>query len=203
VSPEKLPFLSHKHILLMLKTEDGLRSLALSALPFLKEHLSDAYLPNFKVFVTIDSEMPSIEYLVTVIRTSHERMHSLKDVYSTAPYFFTEPNYSIPALIDFRSRHSPLMFGNDPSATLLTFIQGILSKAVENINAISEWKFENISAAMKEVWKELKHPRPLIMQVLRYALAGMEPGVGVPTIIEILGKERTIRRIEKCREWPD
>jgi glutamyl/glutaminyl-tRNA synthetase len=56
---------------------------------------------------------------------------------------------------------------------------------------------------MKEVWKELKQPRPLIMQLLRYALAGMESGVGVPTIIEILGKERTIRRIEKCREWPD
>jgi glutamyl/glutaminyl-tRNA synthetase len=85
----------------------------------------------------------------------------------------------------------------------LLFLEGILIKAVDKINAISEWNFRNISVAMKEVWKELKQPRPLIMQLLRYALAGMESGVGVPTIIEILGKERTIRRIEKCREWPD
>ena len=121
MSPDKLPFLSHKHILLMLNTEEGTRSLALSALPFLKEHLSDAYLLDFKSFVTINSEMPSIEYLMTVIRASHERMHSLKDVYDKTSYFFIEPNFYVPALIDFRTGYSPSMFGNHSSGTLLTF----------------------------------------------------------------------------------
>jgi hypothetical protein len=48
VSTEKLPFLSHKHILLMLKSEEGTQSLASSALPFLREHLSDAYSPHLE-----------------------------------------------------------------------------------------------------------------------------------------------------------
>jgi len=62
--------------------------------------------------------MPSVEYLMTVIRASHERMHTLKDVYNKAPYFFTEPNYYVPALIDFRRGYSAVMFGNHRSGTL-------------------------------------------------------------------------------------
>jgi glutamyl/glutaminyl-tRNA synthetase len=55
--------------------------------------------------------------------------------------------------------------------------------------------------AVKQVSQDLKQPRATIMQLLRSALAGSESGVGVPKIIEILGKEKVLRRVEKCKEW--
>ena len=123
MSPDKLPFLGHKHILLKLKTEEGTRSLTLSALPFLKEHLSETYTPDLKPYVTIDREMPSVEYVMDVIRASQDRMHTLKDVYRAAPYFFTEPNYYVPALIDFRCSYSPTDFGDLPKQTSADLVQ--------------------------------------------------------------------------------
>jgi glutamyl-tRNA synthetase len=43
VSPAKLPFLNHQHILQKLTSTQGLDNLVDSALPFLREHLSPEY----------------------------------------------------------------------------------------------------------------------------------------------------------------
>lgn len=203
MSTEKLPFLSHKHILLMLKTEEGTRSLASSALPYLKEHLSDAYTHYLGSLIGLNSEMPSLEYLMAVIRASHERIHTLQDVYNTASYFFRDPNYSKPALIDFQSSHDPFLFGRlKPNSTDFLAV-GTLTRMVDKIAAINEWNYANISTAIKQVARDMKQPSSKVMKLLRGALAGLESGVGVPAIVEILGKEKTIRRIEKWKEFTD
>ena len=49
--------------------------------------------------------MPSQDYLTAVLRVSQERMHTLKDVYRAGPYFFTEPNYSLVNLSEFRKSY--------------------------------------------------------------------------------------------------
>jgi Anticodon binding domain len=49
------------------------------------------------------------------------------------------------------------------------------------------------------VGNEVSQPSKVVMQVLRYALTGLEPGVGVPVVIEILGKGTVIKRLENCR----
>ena len=69
------------------------------------------------------------------------------------------------------------------------------------MNSVQDWKAQNISDSIKEIGKELDLPSKVVMQVLRYAIAGLESGVGVPVIIELLGKEKVNRRIDICRSY--
>lgn len=110
MSPEKLPFLNHQHILRRLSTAEGTKSLVGSALPFLEGHLTPLYLASPKT-VDGDREMPSQDYLASVLRVSQERMHTLKDVYQAGSYFFTEPDYSIVKLAEFRKSHPDEVVG--------------------------------------------------------------------------------------------
>ena len=55
--------------------------------------------------------MPSQDYLMAVLRVSQERMHTLKDVYQAGPYFFTEPDYSLVNLTEFRKSCPPEVVG--------------------------------------------------------------------------------------------
>ena len=70
-----------------------------------------------------DRDMPPVDYVMDVIRTSHERMHTLKDVYETASYLFMEPNYDLPALEKFRSNVSPDVLGHSPNFYLADVTQ--------------------------------------------------------------------------------
>lgn len=98
MSPDKLPFLNHQHILRKLESKSGMESLVKSAMPFLKEYLTPG-------------EMPDKKYLEQVIRVSQERMHTLKDVYQAGPYFFTEPDYSSAQALKFRQKHEASFIG--------------------------------------------------------------------------------------------
>jgi glutamyl/glutaminyl-tRNA synthetase len=64
---------------------------------------------------------------------------------------------------------------------------------------LTDWDKEHISEAVKQVGEDLKLPAKVIMQVLRFAVAGLEPGVGVPVIIQILGKEKVLSRLKACQ----
>jgi Anticodon binding domain len=52
---------------------------------------------------------------------------------------------------------------------------------------------------IKSIGKEVNQPSKIVMQVLRYSIAGLESGVGVPTIIHILGTQKVQERLEICR----
>ena len=69
------------------------------------------------------------------------------------------------------------------------------------LGSLDNWDAKSIINAIKKLGEELKEPSKVIMQVLRYALAGLEPGVGVPVIIEILGKENVLRRLDNARGY--
>jgi glutamyl/glutaminyl-tRNA synthetase len=77
----------------------------------------------------------------------------------------------------------------------------VLSKAKDNINKVQEWNSKTIAEAIKEIGKDLGRPSRVVMQILRYAIAGLESGVGVPVIIEILGRKRVNRRLDTCRSY--
>jgi len=114
VSPDKLPFLNHQHILRKLSTLEGTKSLVATALPFLKDHLTPSYSTHLNLLTDCSREMPSQDHLMAVLRVSQERMHTLKDVYGAGPYFFTEPDYSVVKLWEFRKRHPTEVVGITP-----------------------------------------------------------------------------------------
>ena len=77
----------------------------------------------------------------------------------------------------------------------------MLLKAKDKINGVREWNSKTIAEAIREIGEDLGHPSRVVMQILRYAIAGLESGVGVPVIIEILGRERVHRRLDTCRSY--
>jgi len=70
---------------------------------------------------------------------------------------------------------------------------------LQKLGALKNWDAQNISNANKEVGRELGFQMKVVNQVLRYAVAGFESGVGVHVIIEILGMEKAKQRLEACR----
>jgi Anticodon binding domain len=68
--------------------------------------------------------MPSEKYVEAVLKASHERMHTLKDIYEAGSYFFTEPNYSHPTVITYRDnfyqKNSRQLMGNQAAVKMST-----------------------------------------------------------------------------------
>jgi hypothetical protein len=46
--------------------------------------------------------------------------------------------------------------------------------------------------------KAAKWKPPAVMLPLRYAVSGREHGIGVPSVMGFLGKEETLKRVDKC-----
>ena len=138
---------------------------------------------------------------MSVLKVSQERMHTLKDVYQAGPYFFTEPNYSLLNMTDFRKGHPPEVIGIASLKSTLISSDAVLRHAIAKISVVEEWTAPKISYVIKQIGKELDLQSKVVMQVLRYALAGLESGVGVPVIMEILGKDAVNRRLEICRSY--
>jgi glutamyl/glutaminyl-tRNA synthetase len=75
----------------------------------------------------------------------------------------------------------------------------VTRKSFQILDALETWDAENISNANKEVGRELGFQMKVVNQVLRYAVAGFESGVGVHVIMAILGKAKVAQRLEACR----
>ena len=75
----------------------------------------------------------------------------------------------------------------------------ILRISLQKLDTLKSWNRECINDINKRIGKELGLQMNIVNQVLRYAVAGLESGVGVHVIIEILGKERVMQRLDTCR----
>jgi glutamyl/glutaminyl-tRNA synthetase len=67
----------------------------------------------------------------------------------------------------------------------------------QKLDKIDLWKAEKISGAIEELQGELGLGRSDVLRILRYAVSGSAPGVAVPDMMEILGKQRVVDRLEK------
>ena len=67
------------------------------------------------------------------------------------------------------------------------------------IEELQDWNVVKIAETLKDVERDTAQSPKIVMQILRYAVAGLEPGVGVPAVIELLGKDTVARRLERCR----
>ena len=71
-----------------------------------------------------------------------------------------------------------------------------LGMLLEKFQTIAEWKADNIAAGIKEFLAENELKMPKIGPVLRSALAGRTSTPDLGPILEVLGKETVIKRIE-------
>lgn len=125
------------------------------------------------------------EYLSAVINAMKERVSFVKEFYEKGFYFFEDPEtYEESAVRKGWKQKSP----------------EILKKYTEKISVLDNPVKEDFEIAFLETATELNVSKANIINPLRLALSGVGGGPGILDIVSIIGKEKTIKRINKIIE---
>jgi glutamyl-tRNA synthetase len=121
-------------------------------------------------------------FLLKVITAMKERVSFVNEFHEKGFYFFEEPvNYEESAV---KKRWKP------ESPVILNKFAEVLEKT--NISGKSDYE-----SALKETAEEMKTGTGNVIHPLRLAVSGVSGGPGVYDILDIIGKEQTIKRINK------
>jgi glutamyl-tRNA synthetase len=76
-------------------------------------------------------------------------------------------------------------------------VGNILGQLVERLRQIDDWNEENIEKVVREVAEELNLKGKQIIHPVRVALSGKTVGPSLFQTMEVLGKEKSIIRLER------
>ncbi|MFH1832560.1 MAG: glutamate--tRNA ligase [Candidatus Levyibacteriota bacterium] len=114
-----------------------------------------------------DIDEPLVEKLIPLTQT---RMNTLNDFCLLTKHFFEEPKIKL----DQKEKE-------------------IAKKIAESFSAIEQWNNENILSVLKKIMNSENIKMPIIYKIL----TGEKSGLPLPQSLEILGKEKTIKRLKK------
>jgi glutamyl-tRNA synthetase len=75
---------------------------------------------------------------------------------------------------------------------------GLLKAAAEQLAQAAEWTEQGVHDAVEAAAKALSVKPGAMMPLLRFALSGQSRGPGVTTIAHLIGKEKTLARIQRA-----
>ncbi len=124
------------------------------------------------------------EKLIKIVSLVKERANFVTELYELSDYFFEAPtSYDEKASKNWKEETPELM-----------------KKVIVELNKISDFTSVNIETLLKEWMTTNEIGMGKIMQPLRLSLVGALKGPHLFDIIEMIGKEETVRRIEKAIE---
>lgn len=125
------------------------------------------------------------QYLIQVIEAMKERVSFVNEFITAAPYFFEAP-------LNYEEDIVKKRWTSD-SSEILKVLAGVYSKLDNPSKADYETGLKSISESRGIGVGKIIHP-------LRLAVSGMGNGPGVYDIVNIIGKDETINRINKAIE---
>jgi glutamyl-tRNA synthetase len=125
------------------------------------------------------------DYLLKVIEAMKERVSFVKEFIEKSSYFFEAPDEYDESAVSKRWK--------DKSSELM-------KKLIEKFQMLEKPAKEDYENALKETAIELRVGNRQLIHPLRLAVSGMGAGPGVFDIVDIIGKEETIKRINKAIE---
>ncbi|OBZ78674.1 putative glutamate--tRNA ligase, mitochondrial [Grifola frondosa] len=175
LDPVKLEYLNKHHLMRVMESKDGFRTLAERAHVRVKEHFPD-------------SQYTTVPYLMHVISTLQGRIMNLNDISTLAPYFFVEP--------DLTTDEALKMWKSLPAGQYTLVVQNLSQRLdVEGENWDSLHFADILHEEMSKIGIKLKD----YMTILRHALTGMKAGPGISDILLVLGHERSMERLRKAQ----
>ncbi|THH12850.1 hypothetical protein EW146_g7309 [Bondarzewia mesenterica] len=174
LDPSKLEYISKHHLVRLASTEDGLNTLAERAHSIVKE-------------VFPDSDPRSRDLI-------QGRLINVNELPASAPYFFTEPEWSSTGA-QTMLKHVP---NSDYRNTLNSVIRWFDSETVkwDRVEIAGALHYQNDLSGIKS---------KVFMTALRHALTGMKSGPSVPELMHTMGLERSVSRLTraeaKSSEW--
>ena len=123
------------------------------------------------------------EYATMAVELARERIHGVADITAGAEPFFTD-DYSI----DEAGAAKHLTDVSRPRLAALR----------ERLAGLTEWTHENIDAALRALAGELGIKPAELIHPSRMAVSGRTVGPSVFHLLEALGRERVLRRLERA-----
>ncbi|MGM0532454.1 MAG: glutamate--tRNA ligase, partial [Bacteroidota bacterium] len=128
---------------------------------------------------------PSHEYVREVCSQVKERVYLIDEIWDQAFFFFRPPREYDQKMIRKKWKaHTP----------------DLLGELKERLMALEEFQADNIKNTVKQLTEEKELGMGQVMLPLRISLVGTGMGPDVAKIVEMIGKEETIRRIDKALE---
>ncbi|MBL55826.1 MAG: glutamate--tRNA ligase [Flavobacteriales bacterium] len=123
--------------------------------------------------------------LSSVVRQMKERIVFVKDIYSSAQYFFESPTVFDPKTVKKKWK--------DNSAEIVTDIAAVFDKIVD-------FRADNLEASFKKYLEEKELGFGIAMIALRLSITGKGGGPSLFEIAEIIGKNETLKRLKENPE---
>ncbi len=148
---------------------------------YIREKSDEELAELMKPFVP--QEFYSREGAVLAARLLKDRVRTLRDFWEFGDYAFTD---------DFTIEEKAYQkhFSDDETFERLKIL-------VEELKKIEEWKEENIEKVLRETAERLGVKAAKLIHPVRVAISGKKVGPSLFLLMEALGKERVIRRIER------
>jgi glutamyl-tRNA synthetase len=122
-------------------------------------------------------------YTRAAIELARDRIYTLSDIAAGAQSFFTD-NYSV----DEAGAAKHLTDVSRPR----------LAQLRERLAALDEWTHENIDAALRALATDLAIKPAELIHPSRMAVSGRTVGPSVFHLLEALGRDRVLRRLERA-----
>jgi len=126
------------------------------------------------------------EYAIKVIDMLKVRSRRVTDLADSASYFFIDP-------VDYEEKAAKKHFGPDATERL-----GLITKI---INGIDDFIHANIDAAYHSTAESRNIQLSALIHPTRLAISGVSAGPGLFEMMEVIGKEVVLRRIDKAVTW--
>src|SRR5690554_659339 len=129
------------------------------------------------------NEEYSDEYLKKVIEAMRERVSFVKEFIEKSPYFFEAPSEYEEAVIAKRWKENS---------------SELLQKLIDKFEGIDNPTKEDYENALKKTAEENGVGNGALIHPLRLAVSGVGAGPGVFDIVDILGKDESIKRMKRA-----
>jgi glutamyl-tRNA synthetase len=131
----------------------------------------------------LDSTHADEAYLVAVLEVCQEKIKSLEELPSFVTYFFSE-DYPI----DLQAKTKLLQKGT---------LQPRLTEFQQALNTESAFTATALESLIQDLTARYQTSTMEYIKAIRLAVSGLEVGPGIYKLLEVLGKEKVISRIEK------
>ena len=131
------------------------------------------------------NQAPDLEWLEKLVLTLRERSLTLVEMAGKADFYFGELHYEAEPARKF----------------LTTEIEPLMEKAGEFLGTVDPFDHETLYTKTKDWLEAQGFKLKVLAQPLRVALTFRKESPGLFEVMEVLGKEKTLKRIGKAREW--
>lgn len=126
-------------------------------------------------------------YFEKALKTIQERIVTLADAENMLEFYFKKPNYKAELL--FPKNANQLTTSQALSASL---------SSLSSLSSVSSWTLPDLEQNLRTLAEKLGIKAGQILWPIRVALTGLEKSPSTFEVLEVLGKEKSLERIEKA-----